>query len=128
MPASFVNFGSRFMFNAARVLSVAGVSLALAGTLLVWQRHPIVWRALRAPASDARVEEADAGDFFARRNVAFITLPRDMSLHELIGLYQLEHSRQQLLQELGPATDPKRVQLLRGRRVRVLLTPRAEQP
>jgi hypothetical protein len=51
--------------------------------------------------------------FFRQRNLVTIRVPRDMDLNELIRMYQLEKSRQELLGRIGGRRQLRKDEVLR---------------
>ena len=73
-------------------------------------------------------DERDAPRFFAERNVVDLEVPRQMTVGELLRLYQIDfpHVRRQLAEQKGVVRIKDDDVLAAGERLRLTLTPPAE--
>lgn len=73
-------------------------------------------------------DERAAPRFFAERNQLELTVPRDMTLAELLRLYQIDfpHVRRQIAEQKGVESLADGDPIAEGERFRLALTPPAE--
>ena len=78
----------------------------------------------------AALDERDAPRFLAQRNRLDLEVPRDMTLIELLRLYQIDfpHVRRQIAEQEGTAALADDAPLSAGQIYNLTLTPPAESP
>ena len=111
-----------------------GALVLLAVAVASWER-PVFWITGFKPLSHLDGSELDASPqwddreaprFLAERNQVEIIVPRDMSVGELLRLYQLAafpRVRHEIAEQEGVETVSDAYLLHQGRRLRVQLTP-----
>ncbi len=78
----------------------------------------------------ASVDDRDAPRFLAERNRVEVEVPREMTVQDLLRLYQIDfpHVRRQIAEQEGVETLADDAVLAAGRRYVLTLTPPAEDP
>jgi hypothetical protein len=78
--------------------------------------------------SPSEPDDREAPRFLAERNEVELVVPRDMTLDELVRLYQIDfpHVLAQISEKEGLDAVSRRLRLRQGARYRITLTPRAE--